>query len=224
MTRSLAIAAALLLTANAHAERITVPVDIGIAPAVHLITGPVQDDQILHYGLKLSLAAVIDKKTIQANKHRVPARYRSRLKNVTELRFSPAWYLPDTLFISPRTNNTGLYGVAFRPIGIGLSPVARPVRINASAGLLLTYLFIHSDTLLPDGPMHFIRPGIDLKLDIELPLSRSFLLSVGWASQFYIPQEIGKPVFEVESVSNSIWHIGQAYLMFHFRFPYTVSL
>ncbi len=224
MIRFTTVAVVLFLTAQpALAARVTVPVDLGIAPTLHLITGTIQDDQLLHYGLKISLAAIIDKETIRKNKHRVPKRYRDRISRVSELRFSPAWYLPDTLIISPRIDNTGMYGVVFKPIGIGLSPVSRPVRINLSAGLLLTYLFIHSETLL-DKPMHFIRPGAELKLDFEFRVTRSFLLSLGWASQFYVPQEIGKPIFEVEDFSNSIWHIGQAYLMFHFRFPYSTNL
>jgi hypothetical protein len=228
LTLSIAMAVAVAMmtvgvAGPARAETLTLPVDIGIAPAVHLITGPIQDDQLTHYGLKLSLQAVIDQATIQRYKHKVPARYRKYVEGATEIRLSPFWYLPDTLILSPKIDNTQMWGVVFRPIGIGISPVSRPVRINLSAGALLSYIYLQSDTVLED-PMHFLRIGVDLKLDIEFPISRSFLMSVGWASQLYIPQKLNAGVFEVGGLDDSIWHIGQAYLMFHFRVPYSMNL
>ncbi len=207
------VVAVLTVAVSAQAEKITVPVQLGIAPAFHLVTGPIQDDQIVHGGLELSLQAVIDRATIQQYKNRVPAKYRKVVERSSEIRYSPLWYLPDTLILSPKVENTQMWGVVFRPIGLGISLTRKP-RINLSAGALLTFIFIQSDseTLLRD-PMHFLRIGLDLKLDLEFQLSRSFLMSVGWASQFYVPQKIDAPVFEFSDLGfdNSIWHIGQAY-------------
>jgi hypothetical protein len=204
------------------ANIVEIPINVGFGPAVHLFTGPIQDDQLLHYGLKLSVAAVIDRATIQKNKKRIPARYRSYVNRVGEVRISKI-YVPDTIFISPKTKNTQIFGVTFRPIGIGIPLINAGVRFKLGAGLLLTYAFIDSDTLLKD-PMHFFRPGIDLKADFEIPFSAHFLMSFGWASHFYVPQKIGGPFLEVDGLSDTVWHIGQGYLLFHIRFPYRTRL
>lgn len=202
-------------------KTVQVPVGFEIGPAAYWITGPVADDQTLHYGAVIDVYAVIDKKTIQENKDRVPKKYRSLVANLEEIRLRPlSLFLPRSLFISPKINNTGMFGASLRPIGLGLSLTRKPIRISVGVGLLVTYAFIYSDVL--PTPTHFIRPGLDPTLDIEIPVTDSFLVSVGWASQFYIPQKLGE--FGFGDLDQSIWHIGQAYLALHFRFPWEQTL
>lgn len=201
---------------------VTVPVDLGIGPAVHMVTGPIQDDQQLHYGVKISLAAIISQEIIKSQKHRIPKKYRGMATRMKEVRYTPTIFIPDTLFISPKTERTGMYGVNFQPVAINL-PLVRSPRLAIGAGLDLTYIYIDSDEPAL-GTTHFLRPGLDLTADLEIPLSKSFLISVGWASIFYPPQEVGGEIFELGKLDDSIWHIGQAYLQLHFRFPYTVNL
>ncbi len=194
-----------------------VPVDIGIGPAVHFITGPIQDDG-LHSGLKVSVQAILDAALIKQNLHRVPKKYRGMAKGLNEVRVSPSIFIPDTLFLSPKIDHTQMWGVNFRPVSIGL-PLLRVPRLHIGVGLDLTYAYIDSD--LPTlGTTHFLRPGLDATADLEIPLSTSFLVSVGWTSMFYPPQEVGGPIFALGELDQSIWHIGQAYLKLHFRFPY----
>lgn len=220
MRFALVLTAVLLAAPAARGGEVTVPVDVGVGPAFHFITGPVQDDQLVHYGLKLSVAAIIDQATLQANQGRVPERYRSMVSRLAEVRFSPSIFIPDTLFISPKVNHTQMWGVSWTPFGLGLT-LARVPRIRLGADLRLTYAFIGSDTL---GDTHFLRPGIDLNLDVEIPVTDNFLVSLGWTSQLYIPQRVGGGVLDTGPFEETIWHIGQAYLMLHFRFPYTTQL
>jgi hypothetical protein len=49
-------------------------------------------------------------------------------------------------------------------------------------------------------------------------------MSVGWQSTFYPPQALGGAIFSLGDVDQSIWHIGQAFLKFHFRFPYSLKI
>lgn len=222
----LTAAAALLMTAPpsgpAHAAKVDVPIQVGIAPAVHWLTGPVANDQILMGGLKLYVAAVIDQDLIRRNINRVPKKYQAQAAKMTEVRYSPLWYLPDTLFLSPKVERTQMWGIAFRPIAIGLTLTQRP-RLSAAAGLLITYAYVGSDDPAL-GETHFLRPGIDIKLDFEIPITKRFLISLGWASQFYIPQKVNAGVFDLGGIDESIWHIGQGYLMLHFRFDYPYNL
>lgn len=203
---------------------VTVPINIGIAPTANFITGPIQGDQLIHTGLRLYVAAVLDQKLLRAQRHRIPRQYRKRIARSTEIRYNPySLFTPHSVIISPKIRETGIYGLAFRPLGIGLAITPPPVRLSFDAGLMIKYMFIHSDKL--DSPTHFIRPGLEFRGDLEFPIVRdAFHMSIGWASQFYPPQKIGGWPWEFWPLNRTIWHVGQAYLMAHFRFPYTTTL
>jgi hypothetical protein len=222
---------ACLAAGAAHAEPVTVPVDIGVGPAAYVISGPVFDDQPVHGGLKISVQAIIDQATIHAHQNRIPARYRAQALRMNEVRISPSIFIPDALIISPKIRNTGIYGVTWRPISIRFPLVdADPVRFGLSAGLLLTYAYLYSD--LADLPAtHFIRPGLDIGAELEIALTSSFLLSLGWASGFYVPQGLGVlgmgPFGDEQNwdtLNQTLWHLGQGFIKLHFRFPYTANL
>ncbi len=215
----------LLLPGAAVAQRrVTAPVDVGIGPAAFLFFGPVFDDQPIHTGVKISVEAVLDKEWLRKNQRLIPARYRKAALSSGEIRFSPAILalVPDSLIISPKTRNTGIYGATWKPMGLGLPLSSSPVRFSIDAGLIVTYAYLYSDLeTLPTT--HFLRPGLQLGADLEFQLTKSFLISIGWDSSVYIPQRLGA-FEETKPLSESIFHVGQAYLQLHFRFPYTTTL
>lgn len=209
---------------------VTVPVNVGLGPTFNMITGPVQADQQYHYGLKIDVHAVIDKKTIRRFAGKIPKKYRGMAKKMHEVKYRPSIWIPDHLFISPATANTGMYGITWRPISVAIPLIrARRLRLEVGAGLLLTYAYIMSQAPeLPDST-HFLRPGLDLKAELVLGLSDSLLLSGGWSSGFYVPQQITGEDAGIGSLGNPsddncVWHIGQIFAMLHFRFPYTTRL
>jgi hypothetical protein len=211
----------LLLPMAARAEKVEIPVDIGVGPAAYLITGPVYRDQKFHYGLKLSAAAVIDQETIRKHQNRIPAKYRQLASRMDEVRFTPTLFLPDSLIISPKIERTGIYGAIWRPLAVGVPILSGgALRFDISAGLVLTYFFLHSD-VLPNT--HFFRPGLDAKATFEVALTKTFLVSFGWASGFYVPQRLGDWL-SVGPSNENVWHIGQPFLKFHYRFPLSVNL
>ncbi|MCK8503056.1 hypothetical protein OWM54_29295 [Myxococcus sp. MISCRS1] len=210
----------LLSPVVAAARNVTVPVDVGVGPAAFLFFGPVFDDQPIHTGLKLSVEAVLDKDWLKKNQRAIPSRYRKYAKSVDEVRISPSIFIPDSLIISPKVRDTGMYGVTWKPLGLGLPLTSGPVRLAVGGGVLLTYAYLHSDTL---ADTHFVRPGAELGVDLELQLSKSFLISLGWESALYVPQELGGLGLP-DRVRDGIFHVGQAYLQFHVRFPYSTRL
>ncbi|MCP3062229.1 hypothetical protein LXT21_25905 [Myxococcus sp. K38C18041901] len=210
----------LLSPVLAAARNVTVPVDVGVGPAAFLFFGPVFDDQPIHTGLKLSVEAVLDKDWLKKNQRAIPSRYRKYAKSVDEVRISPSIFIPDSLIISPKVRDTGMYGITWKPLGLGLPLTSGPVRLAVGGGLLLTYAYLHSDTL---ADTHFVRPGAELGVDLELQLSKSFLISLGWESALYVPQELGGLGLP-DRVRDGIFHVGQAYLQFHVRFPYSTRL
>ena len=200
----------------------SIPLDIGIGPTFNFITGPVQADQLAHFGLRLNLQAVIDKETIARNMGRVPRKYRGLAKNTDEVRVKPLLLnlVPREFIVSPKIWDTSMYGVGWNLIGVGFAPISDPVRVSLSTGLLAKYMYISSETL--PTPTHFLRPGLELMLDIEFPLSRDFLVSFGWASQVYVPQPVGGSILDVLPLDDAIWHVGQAFLKLHFRVPFAM--
>jgi len=211
---------ALLLTQFALAKKVEIPIDIGVGPAANLITGPVYRDQPVHTGLVISIAAVLDKKRLRQLKHEIPSQYRSQVLQMDEIRISH-FLIPDQFFISGRGwfgGSTGMYGVGFRPLSIRIPLLKGPFRFDVGAGLRATYAYLPSDTL---GNTHFLRPGIDVKANVEVPLSETLLVSFGWNSQAYIPQEVGGSILSLGDLDSSMWHIGQGYFKVHVRVPYT---
>lgn len=210
-----------LFAASALAKKVEVPIDIGVGPAANLVTGPVYQDQSVHTGLVFSAEAVLEKKQLRKVKGQIPKQYRDMVMQMNEVRISH-FLVPDQFFISPKGafgGGTGMWGIGFRPLGVNIPFVYEPgFRFKVGAGLRLTYAYLPSDTL--PSPTHFLRPGLDLKAEAEIPFSDTFLVSFGWNSQAYIPQEVGGSILAVGALDESIWHIGQGFLKLHFRFPY----
>ena len=215
------VAAALALApAPARAANVEGAVDVGVGPAAFLFFGPVFRDQPVHLGLKVSLEAVLDRAWLRRNRRYVPRSYRGLADRVDEVRITPSLLVPDALILSPKFADTGMFGATWRPFSVGLPLVSQErSQLTLSLGVLATYAYLFSDTL-PDT--HFLRPGADLSLELEVAASRTFLVSFGWQSALYVPQELGSLGFG--PLDASLFHVGQAFLKLHFRFDKRVRL
>jgi len=231
-----AVLAITLLTAGAaQAAKVTVPADVGVGPAGYWFSGPLLDNRgaIPHFALRFNLYAVIDQDTIQANRDRIPPKYRAMAKDVTELHVGPSIFIPSALYISPKVdalNGVGMFGVSWTPIGLMLLRTGggsardwnrKGGRFYLDAHLLLTYLYIYSDfTAIP--PTHFIRPGVELTATLELDVSKNVLVSLGGGAQAYVPQKLGE--LGLGGLDESVVFAWFAFLKVHFRFPYEATL
>ena len=202
---------------------VTVPLDIGIGPSAHFITGLVQQDQVVHFGGRLDLNGIVSKELLREYWHCVPNQYKRYLSGEVRVKPLVANLIPRELIISPKLRNTGIYGIAWHLFGVGTALITDPVRLDIKVSLpVIKYMYIHSDTLA--SPTHFLRPGAEAKVELEIPFSQDFLISFGWASQVFLPQRVGGSVMEFVPFDESIWHVGQAFLKAHFRVPYQTSL
>lgn len=209
-----------LLAASASAgTAVTVPGDVGVGPAAYFLFGKVATDQAVFAGLKVNVSAVLDSQWLKDNQETLPPAYRKYMNGVDEISVTPSLFIPDSLIISPKVNHTSLYGVTWKPLAISLPLTTGTVRLRVNAGLDLTYAYLASNVL---PTTHFIRPGAELGLDVRFRITPSFFINLGWESQLYVPQELG--ALGLGSPSDWIFHIGQAYLQVHFRFPYAVEL
>ena len=134
---------ALVFSSIAQAAKITVPIDIGVGPSVLNWTGDLAADQQWHYGLSISAAAIIDKKTLKKHKKKIPKQYRSQLKKMDEIRIGYA-LVPDTVILSPKTVNTGMFGATWSPLSLGMPIEMGNSRLRLGMDAMLTYAYIDS--------------------------------------------------------------------------------
>ncbi len=204
-----------------------IPLNLGFGPAANYIPKIISDDQLLHYSLKLDIYAALDREFIESHKSRIPKKYRGFVEGKDELRISYI-FIPESLIISPKYQNTGMYGINFRPLSLGLPLVkTKGFRNRLNLGLNLTYTYIHSDRIFDGkGSMHFLRPGLNLQFDNIARISNRFFLSFGADAYFYIPQKIkdNSPVMESGSLDESIWFVAQIYILFNPRIIYKAGI
>ena len=206
------------LLAPALAAKVTVPVDVGVGPCAVVPNGDAFAQQPVYGALRFSLQAVIDKETLQQNKKRIPKEYRSMVKDMDEVRITPKIWIPDVVYLSPPVQGTGLYGLGWRFLGVGV-PLG-PIDIDAAVIATATYL--HGPGL---ESTLFLRPGLSAGVEFEqaLDTDSTWLFSLGWESRLHIPQELGGFGISADPL-NDLWHLGHGYLKVHRRFPYTVRL
>ena len=211
---------------------VVVPIDIGVGPVLLLPNpGPIFDDQPVHFGLALSIAAVIDQQLIRKHANRIPKQWRGAARGLGEVRYRP-WFLalvPELLVISPQLKDTGIYGAVWRPLAIGVSLFDEPVRVSVGAGIDVAALVVHSTdlgggTTAAQSFTLVLRPGVNLEAVVELPLGDSVSLSTGWSSDVLLPQPLGRPPWEVLPLNEALWHLGGPFLKLHVRIPYEVNL
>lgn len=218
------------VSTGAFAQQVTVPFDVGVGPTANMMFGPVFRDKPIHTGLRFSTAAIIDQATLKKHKNRIPKQYRRAVLESGEVRYNPlSCCIPSTVYISPPIPgtmfaDTGIYGLTMKPIGLGFNLLGhdRYANLFIGVGALLTYFYMHSKTL--PTPMHFLRPGIEGRVELEIVFSKETAVSLGWASMAHIPQEVGGSILKIGDLQNSVWHIGQAFFQIHIRKPVTVRL
>jgi hypothetical protein len=213
---------------------VEVPIDVGIGPTLLVPNPPLLLSQPAYAGVSLSIAAVIDQELIRKNAGRIPSGLRRAASSLNEVRYRP-WFLglvPELLVISPQVDGlsqTGMYGAVWRPFGLGVSLLDEPVHLSANAAVDLAYLFIHSSAYgggssSSDSITHFVRPGINAEIVLEIPVTDTLLFSTGWSSDVFIPQPLGAPPWDVAPLDEALWHLGGPFVKLHVRIPYTVSL
>ena len=233
------VAAVGLWTVDADAQQrgtAEVPVQVGVGPTGSMLASPVVDgevgwggalfdDQPVYSGLRLDVTAVIDSDLVDRHPRLVPGQYRSQIQQMGEVRYRPGVLaaIPSSLHLSPPIVDAQAWGATWSLIGVGLAPISEPFRLSAGASLIGTLMYIGSESV--DAPYFFARPGIEINIDLEVPVTDRFLISFGWASQFHAPpQPLSENLIAAGSFDqHSLWHIGQFYVQGHFRIPYSYS-
>lgn len=223
---------------DAHAGSSTVadvPVQIGVGPTGNILAGPtytddtigwggrLADDQLIHYGLRLSATAIIQADLVEEHPRMVPRNYRGYVRRAGEVRFSPAVLslIPSSLYLSPPVTDASAWGATWALLGAGLPLVTDPFRLSLNGRVIATLLYVDSPSAT--SPFFFARPGASLVVDVEVPVTDDFLVSFGWSSKFHVPPQplSGHFLNSRGFDEHSLWHIGQFYVQGHYRFPFS---
>jgi len=217
---------------------VMVPADLAIGPAGYWFFGPLTANRgaVPHFALAFDLAAVIDRDWLDQNERQIPAKYKGMADSITELRIGPSIFIPSTLYISPPIDalgSVGLFGATWNPLGLTLINTGKNRardgnksrgHVKIDTGLLLTYLYVFNTAGFPGVPStHFLRPGLQLRASVIINVTQNFLISFGGGAQIYVPQRMGTFI-EFGPLSEAMWLTVFAFLQFHFRFPYEVTL
>ncbi len=201
--------------AQAKKTPVTIPIEIGVGPSGQTFFGDLQSQRQLHTGLKIDLAAVIDKAIIKKFKKKIPKKYRKAAMKIGEVRFrpSPIPFIPTTLIISPHDSNPS-YGAIWDTFGVGTG--LGPIKIGL--GLPIVYSYIGYKEGEESKSMNLFRPALSAKAALNLQFSKSVGLTIGWRSYFMPPQVIGGSVGDFKaSTQGTIWHMGQGFATLNFR-------
>ncbi len=214
----------MVFLSGVNAAQVEVPIDVGVGPAMASFTGPMSEGDALHYAISISGAAVLDREFLRRHRNRVPQQYRSIVNSMGEARIGHA-AIPDTIYISPNSQGTSVYGANWSPIGISMPLVSGNDWFSAGLNteLVVTYAYISSDDE-NIGTNHFFRPGLGVGGGISLKMFAGLSITADWRSRFYPPQELGGSFLQLGHVSESVWHIGQASFELHYLFPIMISL
>jgi len=223
------------IAAPSPARAVQVPVEVATGPSFFQLDRPrfgggepnaIARDQPWHFGWRLEIAAVIDEEWAREHPEYVPQQYRSRIRQVGEVRYSPAVLslIPRSLIISPKIWDTGIYGATWEFLRVGIGAGFDAFRLRARGGVVATYAFMHSDSARLPGSYHFFRPGLDLELALYVPIGDSAGFSLGWTSNVYLPQAIGGGLFQFTGDKGVLWHIGEPFALVHVQFPYDANL
>lgn len=202
-----------------------IPVEVGWGPIALIPNPPATFDQVAYAGLQLQMAAVIDQALIRRHRAQIPAWARGTASTLSEVRIRPWWLalVPEVLVVSPAFMNTGAYGGIWRPLGAGVTVVdTERFDISAEADLDLVGLYLHSSTLgggsvsAPSSTL-VLRPGVHLAVSGEVVVTKELRLSAGWSSDLFVPQALGRSIFEV-GPDNSLWHLGGPFVLIQHRF------
>ena len=200
---------------------INIPIELGFGPTFYHFSNIQGIDPQFYRGISLSGEAVITKKIIRENKHMIPKQYRKMALAQDEIRISKIW-IPDSILFTNNLNGTSMYGASFRPVSMSLSRAKKNKGLNTDIGARFTYAYIsHSNT---DTTSHFLRLGLDGRLELRIPLQKQNSMGIGWISQLYLPAGFLTSLDQETTPTIIPNHVGQFYIKYYYRFPYKYKL
>ena len=230
MSRAVCLTIFATLLKSMPASAVEIPINVGLGPSLFTIPDSILKTKIKPFtGVNVKLKAIIDKETIEKHKDRIPEKYRKAVLRTNEVRIGYL-YIPAHIILAPGDDagQPSIYGATWKPLSVDLPVKLGPAMLSLGTELLFTYAAITETTNSQNlqstekqkTTTHFIRPGLSLNSELEVPVSKSFLLSLGATAAYYIPQQLKGS----DTSRDPLWRIGELRATLNYRFPVEVSL
>ena len=219
---------ALLLTLLSPAqagETLTITGNAGLGPQWLDFNGPLGEARGSYPAAVFDLYGIIEASQVKALRKRVPRKYRGLVPK-GELRVGPSAYIPDQLIVAPSFDGAPqAYGLGWAPFSVNVPIVNKPrARLDASVALAAAAVAIEGGETF-DGWMVFARPGLQGKVELEVPLAKFLVLSGGYDARVYVPQGLGEGGFGALSTkAGNLWYMGGPFAQVHARVQVPVQL
>ncbi len=204
----------------AHAVPITVDVNLGAGPHWMQANGVLGDAAPGYLAIPLDTYGVLDAKDLKKVRKRVPRKYRSMVPR-KEARVNPYGFIPQQLIFSPGVaGGPAMYGASWTPLTLTQDVVeTRRFDVDLAVGATGTIAILPDDGV-GELTTVFARPGLEVRLEATLQLSRHFLVSGGYDGRAYLPQGLGDRGFTTfVPGEDTLWYLGGAFAQLHYRFP-----
>lgn len=204
---------------------VEIPVNLGVGPSVvRAFDSPSPSGDVDFYGLRLSLAAVIDQDTIKRYKTKIPSRYRKMASRMKEVRISKIW-IPDRILFASSQADERLYLVGWNPISLGNSLTMGFLKLALGLGLRFDAGAVQHRPIEGTESTPFVRPGASGDLEVEFKFSRRFLMSFSASYTYYVPQAIGGGFLKWgQDGRRRIGEMREFAMILHYRLPYQVRI
>ncbi len=216
----------LALLASARAtEAISITGDAGLGPEWLHFNGPLGEARGSYTAAAFDLYGILEAKQLKALKKRVPRKYRGMVPK-DELRVGPSIFIPDQVILAPsKEGGAQAWGMGWTPLAVNVPIFKTPrVRLDASVAAAAALVAIEGGETF-EGWMVFARPGLQGKVELEVPLAKFLVLSGGYDARVYVPQGLGDGGFGTLSTeAGSLWYMGGPFAQVHARvsFPFQV--
>jgi hypothetical protein len=211
---------------SSQSKEVEIPVNIGLGPALFILPGPFEGFQI---GFQTELYAAISPELVQANKDKVPKKYRKYAKMIKgETRVSPfpISILPDAFIISPKDDSKGkndqAYGVIWSSMfGVGILSFGESkdfISYRLGLGLpSIMYIYGGGHRFVDDN-QHLVGLGADAYSFIDMRFTPRVHLSFSARSQAYVTNAVHYKDHDGQEVKTHFFPIHRFAISLNYRF------
>lgn len=217
---------------SSQTQEVEIPVNIGLGPALFILPGPFEGFQT---GFQMELYAAISPELVQANKDKVPKKYRKYAKMIKgETRVSPfpVSIVPDAFIISPKDDSKGkndeAYGVIWSSMfGVGILSLGESKDfLSYRLGLgLPSIMYIYGGVnRFADDNQHLVGLGGDAYNFIDMRFTPRVHLSFSARSQAYVTNAVNYIDDDGQEVKTHFFPIHRFAISLNYRFGYKTKI
>lgn len=203
---------------------VEVPFNAGIGPTAFWIPGVAGRE--FHTGFNLNLYGVITPQTLEANKEKIPIKYRRYLNTMREVHVAPMWMIliPQYVIVSPAAlgEDDALYGAIWSLLSVGPEFISkRYYVVEGKFSPTVSYLHVDSDD--NEDTENLVGVGCMLSLALTYTFTDNFLVTFSYAHLLQLPLSINS--YKPTDATSEHWiQAGALSLTLHFRFGMSQKL